>query len=91
MKFVVAGLIVIVIGWFTYTNLLDKQHTAFYYPESGTQDGMQSKEVGSVKECREWADSMARADGDSSFDYQCGVNCRYDSAIGETICETDTR
>jgi len=69
-------------------NIFQKKWTAFIYPYwiSGDESGRDTKAwFSSLEDCRAYAESVDT--GVSSFDYECGVWCRYDESFGLTICK----
>ena len=52
----------------------DDQVDAIYYPRGDTLNPQIVEGLSSVEECRDVVDELARRIGDTSPDYECGVN-----------------
>ena len=64
--------------------------TGFYYPDKNNIDDQSTWVVqpgfASLGECQEWV--LFDASGnDTGFDYECGLNCRYDKTLKLSVCE----
>jgi hypothetical protein len=78
-----------VFGW-----LWPERWVAFYYPDrSNLTKNTQSKELGSLEQCRSWvqAERLRFSAPEGSDDYECGLNCR-PAAGGEMfMCDKTIR
>ncbi|OGM28392.1 hypothetical protein A2801_02565 [Candidatus Woesebacteria bacterium RIFCSPHIGHO2_01_FULL_41_10] len=81
MKAVISIVVILVIGYFVYNQFIKYPYrfVGYFYPNIENMDKwVESKPLGSVDECREWADEMADEYGVASsgnFDYECGKDC----------------
>lgn len=77
MRLIITLTILLVAGILIWKNL-NSTWMGFYYPEEGnTFNYIQSSELGSLEECREWINQMVRTHNPSGYryDYECGKNC----------------
>jgi len=83
------GLIVVIaIGFFAYNSFLKKDDiTLYYYPDAPNLYEFTEKEVSSLDECRDLAETWSVRDARPYYDYECGINCRDDSSFTSAICE----
>lgn len=78
---------ILALSLFLFGCSLKQKWTATYYPDKNnlynhkTQSGFVS-----VDDCRNWIYYMAQ--GNTNFDYECGLNCRYDEKLQIYSCKT---
>jgi hypothetical protein len=74
--------------YYLWTVLKPDKYIGFYYPDAGDLlTHIQSHELESLEECREWVDDVSDGRTDDGFDYECGMNCKLSQTGGIYICE----
>ena len=91
MKLIISGIILILIIWGIYILFIksDQWQPVFYPDTSNLTEYLYGPIVETVEQCRDWINNEAikleKALGD--YDYECGLNCKYDSFYRTEICE----
>lgn len=88
-------LVVLVIGFwivkgawsFASDRFGPKSYHAFFYYNPANLNQYWDIQVGSIEECRDWVDEQVGRDFDGQYDYECGVNCKYDSSVQVYVCK----
>lgn len=81
MKVIISIILVLVISYFLYNTFIKYPYrfVGYFYPNIENMDKwIESEPLGSIEECREWADKKAdeyRVASNSNFDYECGKDC----------------
>ena len=68
-------------------NRLNPTWMGTYYPNGNLSNGKSEFGFQSLEQCRAWALSM-RKNEYTSFDYECGKNCKSDGYVGYICDET---
>ena len=81
--------VVIFIFFWAWNNLISPpKFIGFYYPNA---DNLlvykQSPELSSLEQCRNWIDDISGGRTDTSFDYECGKNCKLSESGGIYVCD----
>ncbi len=63
------------------------EYIAFFYYDPTDPSKYWSADVESIDDCRNWVESQSYRDFDGYYDYECGVNCRYDFVTNNHICK----
>lgn len=62
----------------------------FYYPdENNLTVHIQSSEIKSLEECRNWVDAQISLNNPSGYgyDYECGRKCKFNKDYGLYVCK----
>lgn len=81
MKAIILLGIFLFIGYWGYKNYIKYpyRYIGYFYPSvDNLSNWVESEPLGSVEECREWADAMSDeydVASSGNFDYECGRDC----------------
>jgi hypothetical protein len=93
MKKIIGIIIFILVSWIFYSFLGSKnkeQWQPIYYPDTGDLSKYSyGPTVDTLEQCRGWinAESIKRNQQFGEFDYECGLNCKYDMIYDLQICK----
>ena len=72
-------------------SVFDKDEwSPFYYPNAPSLIEFSSgPTVDSLEQCRDWVngEAVGRGQAPGEYDYECGLNCKFDDGIGVFVCE----
>ncbi len=81
MKAIISIIIIFLVGYFIYSQFIKYpyKYVGYFYPSIDNMDKwVESEPLGSVDECRDWADEMVdeyHVASSDNFDYECGKDC----------------
>jgi len=85
MKEILTIIVFGLIGYFIFGGGKKQEWTGFFYPDiSDLSEWTTSPVFNNIESCRDWAYSQTSY---NQADYECGLNCEFDSRYGVNICK----
>lgn len=93
-KYILSTLLVVVAGWFIYTQFIKYpvRYIGYFYPNTENHDHwIESQPLSSIDDCRNWVNTQI---SNNNYDYECGKDCYkgdpYSQGVNYT-CKTSLR